>query len=227
MGTEDDAVRHELLMRMQRDVDARWAWVAADREDGGGSAVEAMEAVTAVDRENSAWLASVLEEYGWPTVSRVGEDGCRAAWLIAQHADHDVALQQRALALLEEAWRDGEAPPRHVAMLTDRVLVNSGLPQRFATQFTEIDGAYVPQPTEAGDVEARRAAMSLETVAEATRGMEEAYGPARSSRAVVRSVCPSCSAREEWTPPDPWVDPFTRTCAGCGADITFMPAASA
>lgn len=40
----------------------------------------------------------MLDEHGWPTQDLVGEQASSAAWLLAQHADFDVALQRRAPA---------------------------------------------------------------------------------------------------------------------------------
>ena len=45
-------------------------------------------------------LREIIEEYGWPTRQMVGVDGATAAWVIAQHSDHDLALQRQALALM-------------------------------------------------------------------------------------------------------------------------------
>ena len=58
-----------------------------------------------------------------------------AAWLMAQHAIHDPEFQRECLGLLEAAVWQGEASPRNLAYLTDRVLVHEGRPQRYGTQF--------------------------------------------------------------------------------------------
>jgi hypothetical protein len=62
----------------------------------------------------------------------VGKDGATAAWVIAQHADFDVDLQQELLDLMHEAGDDVDAS--EVAYLEDRVAVNRGEPQRYGTQ---------------------------------------------------------------------------------------------
>ena len=53
-------------------------------------------------------LAEILDEHGWPSHDLVGEDGSTAAWVIAQHADLDLELQQRALELLASLPRAGK-----------------------------------------------------------------------------------------------------------------------
>lgn len=54
-------------------------------------------------------LTEIMDEHGWPTAALVGADGARAAWLIAQHADRQLDVQRRALALMTAAV--SEAPP--------------------------------------------------------------------------------------------------------------------
>jgi hypothetical protein len=86
------------------------------------------------DVVRSLRLAEILDEHGWPTYDLVGEDGEDAAWTIAQHADHDPELQQRALELLRAAVAEGQASPGNLAYLTDRVAVGAGQPQTYGTQ---------------------------------------------------------------------------------------------
>ena len=66
-----------------------------------------------------------------------------------QHADHDIDFQKQALELLKEATTKGEAEKKNEAYLTDRILVNSGRPQIFGTQFyTDDQGNFGPRPIE-------------------------------------------------------------------------------
>ena len=50
--------------------------------------------------------AKLVERQGWPTRSQVGEQAAVSAWLLAQHADQDPALQRRCLDLMR-AFADG------------------------------------------------------------------------------------------------------------------------
>jgi hypothetical protein len=79
-------------------------------------------------------LKQLIAEFGWPTFDMVGKDGASAAWLIAQHADFDVTLQKQARDLLAAAVEVGQGDPAELAYLTDRVAVNSGMPQTYGTQ---------------------------------------------------------------------------------------------
>ncbi|MCC9308285.1 hypothetical protein LN042_14510 [Kitasatospora sp. RB6PN24] len=113
-------------------------------------------------------LAEIMDEHGWPTAALVGEDGARAAWLIAQHADRQLDVQRRALALMDAAVTEGAASPRDLAFLRDRTLVNEGRPQIYGTQIAGIrDGAPVPFPCEEPELmDARRAEVGIPPFAE-------------------------------------------------------------
>lgn len=76
----------------------------------------------------------ILEEYGFPGVDLVGENGSKNYWLIVQHADHDPAFQQRILDSMEIQVARQNANPENFAYLTDRVRANTGRPQLYGTQ---------------------------------------------------------------------------------------------
>lgn len=114
-------------------------------------------------------LAQVIDEIGWPGRSLVGEDGADAAWAIAQHGDRHNRARAGWLALLEEAASVGEADPRHLARLTDRVAMVAGGNQSYGTyaQLDEdgnIEWAFPVEGTLA-EVDARRGAIGLPTLA--------------------------------------------------------------
>lgn len=115
----------------------------------------------AVDSLHTARMKAIVDEHGWPTRDLVGEDGARAAWLLVQHADRHPEFQRRCLELMK-ASAPGQVGPLDVAYLTDRVLVNEGKLQVYATQFWTVDGALVPRPIqEPAKVESLRAAVGM------------------------------------------------------------------
>ncbi|MEU6866795.1 DUF6624 domain-containing protein [Streptomyces sp. NPDC046876] len=130
-----------------------------------------------IDAENTAWLTEVIAEHGWPGFSLVGEQGADDAWLLVQHADRVPDLQREALGLLKAAVEAGDAPPRHLAYLTDRVLVASGELQLYGTQYTGEGENLRPRPVrDAEHLDERRAAMGLETAAAYDRRVRATYG---------------------------------------------------
>jgi hypothetical protein len=125
-----------------------------------------------LEHARSARMAEIIAATGWPGYSQVGEDGSSAAWLLVQHADHDVELQERALMLLEQAVAAGEASPGNFAYLTDRVCVNLDRRQVYGTQFHGSGSSFGPMPiTDRPRLDKRRARMGLEPFAEYERAL--------------------------------------------------------
>lgn len=129
------------------------------------------------DRANTAMLPRIVEEQGWPKVSQVGKAAANAAWLLAQHADHDPPFQLRALRLMEPLTATGEVPRPNFAYLYDRVMLKITGKQRYGTQMHCVDGRHSPRPIENPQrLEALRKSMELPTMAEYQSLMEKAYG---------------------------------------------------
>lgn len=112
--------------------------------------------------ERTDRLREIIARHGWPTFRLVGTDGSTAAWVIAQHSDHDPAFQKRALALMKAAARAGQADRIELAYLTDRVAVNHGRQQVYGTQVTCIGEEVGPAPLiDPEHVDERRASVGL------------------------------------------------------------------
>lgn len=128
-----------------------------------------------VDSGNTIRMKEIVSQIGWPTVSKVGSEASHVAWLLVQHADHDVDFQEQCLKLMKEA-KEPEVSNKDIAYLEDRVRVNRKIPQLFGTQFTEVDGWFVPKEIwEPEEVDARRALMGLGTLQEGISRMEDKY----------------------------------------------------
>lgn len=128
-----------------------------------------------VHRRNCARLLEIIKEHGWTGKSLVGEDGAKAAWIIAQHAISDPALKRHCLTLIEEAVRKGEAPAWQMAYLIDRIRVFEGRKQVYGLQF-DWDEAGEMSPREIEDidnVDNRRRTVGLPPLAESVRRQRE------------------------------------------------------
>jgi len=90
-----------------------------------------------ITKKNSDKLKAIIKKYGWPTISLVGKRSNRGAWLIVQHADHDVEFQEKCLKLMQKIWAENpnDIAVTNLAFLKDRTLVNRGKKQLFGTQF--------------------------------------------------------------------------------------------
>lgn len=162
-----DPLAKELFIRVARDqrrlsvpnklsgVDAEALWIARIPE------------IRPRIVENSEWLKSVLDRIGWFDISRFGASASQAAWLLVQHSDHDPAFQRAMIERLRAKVAAGEAQPRSLAYLVDRVAVNAGQLQTYGTQGRCVGpGDWQPRAlVDAGGLDARRAAVGLEPIA--------------------------------------------------------------
>jgi hypothetical protein len=175
----DDALRAELLRRVDEDQAARKALIGGRPSDPA-----ALKAIEAIDRRNTAWLKGVVDARGWPGKSLVADDGAHAAWLLVQHADRDREFQRRCLGLLREAQQKGEATGQDLAYLTDRLLVADGKKQLYGTQFRRLgDGPMEPNPIEdEANVDRRRKEVGLMPMAEYTAFVRSMYDAKKEPR---------------------------------------------
>lgn len=160
----NEELRTELLDRFAEDQAVRTG-IAPPGDDR--TPEELFGQMDAVDAANTAWMKEILDAFGWPGWSLVGEDGSTAAWALCQHADLDPPFQERCLGYLIGAVEADDASPGDMAYLIDRVRVAKGLPQVYGTQVQPgPDGEPEPRtPIEDPDgVDARRAAAGLGTL---------------------------------------------------------------
>ncbi|UCC72797.1 MAG: hypothetical protein JSV86_20985 [Gemmatimonadota bacterium] len=157
MGQEDQRDRQQMMA------------IAAARDTA------AMRRLWEADSARSARIAEVIEAHGWPGLSLVGEAGADAAFLVVQHSP-STEFQKQVLPLLTEAAESGEASKEQMALLTDRVLVSEGQPQRYGTQAKIVDGRVVLDPIQdEPNVDARRAEIGLMPLAEYVALLERIY----------------------------------------------------
>lgn len=146
------------------------------------SGVEAADAklvakIRALDKKHARRVSAIFDELGrWPGRSLVGREGSQATFVLVQHADFDVELQKRAVNLLVEAVENGEASPKPVAYLTDRVRLKEGKKQLFGTQAEIEDGSVRIKPVlEPEGLAERRRQMGLVPMDEYIEHLEKAY----------------------------------------------------
>lgn len=123
-------------------------------------------------------LWEILDDHQtWPGRRLVGDDGSRAAWVVAQFSIEDPALQKRCLEALEVAVACGDADPVHYAYLLDRVRMADGLDQLYGSQFVIGDrGVLVPWPVDdEARVDTRRRRLGLAPFATHAAAMAEEW----------------------------------------------------
>lgn len=160
--TTNEAVREKLLALVAEDARVR-AELAAD-----GSLFQGYNArMREVHERNADALAKIIDAHGWPGFAVAGADGAAAAWRIAQHAIGLPDFQRRCFQLLEEATARGDAAPKHVALLDDRIAFNERRPQKYGTQF-DWDETGKMSPWRLDDpaaVDRRRAELGMKSMA--------------------------------------------------------------
>jgi len=167
-------LREELLKRLAADQKIR---MELNQKYKGSLPPEELEAMTKLDKENTAWIKQKMSKHGWLGTSLVGMDGAQAAFILVQHAVHDAEFQKQALELLHKAVADGEAFPVHLAFLTDRVRLAQGKPQVYGTQtrVTKEGKFEVPPIEDEANVDKRRADVGLEPIADYIQKMRQRY----------------------------------------------------
>ena len=91
------------------------------------------------DEKNWSRLNEMIVEYGFPTQKLIGKDAMQGVFLIIQHADGNKEWQKSQLPNLEKAALQGDLSKSNYAYLFDRIKVNSSLPQRYGSQFENVN----------------------------------------------------------------------------------------
>ena len=124
----------------------------------------------AVHIRNATALEQIIDDIGYPAIEKVGEEANEAAWLVIQHAISCPEFMKKCARLLEAAVADGQADPKQLAYLTDRIAVFEGRSQLYGTQF-DWDEAGEMSPNPVDDIEKvdhRRKAIGLNSLEEQT-----------------------------------------------------------
>ena len=106
----------------------------------------------------------IVQQYGFPGYSLVGENGSNSFWAIVQHCDDDLNFQQQVLKLIGAEVKRHDASAENYAYLMDRVLINKGQKQLYGTQVHFNTKTKHSEPLPIQDsigVDARRTAVGL------------------------------------------------------------------
>lgn len=134
--------------------------------------------INAQDRVHTDRLKALIASHGWPKISETSERTAATAVMIANHSG-DIEFQRHVLALLEPLAKSHEARPEDYARLYDRVATIDRRPQRYGTQGTTCNAGKYAVPSDLEDPEgldARRAAMGLQPMAEYLALLDKMYG---------------------------------------------------
>ena len=85
-------------------------------------------------QENYTEVMNLLDQYGWPTYSMVGDLAADAPLLVINHVV-DEETRMKYLPQIKEACFNSEGSCMEFAKIQDRILVNTGKPQIYGMQF--------------------------------------------------------------------------------------------
>jgi len=114
--------------------------------------------------ENSVEAIEIIDQYGWPKISEVGEPAATTVYYIIQHGE--AALRKKYLPYLKATCEAKEAPWLWYATMYDRILSDEGKKQCYGTQFSLGKGGVTERnPIEAPEfVNKRRRALGIDPI---------------------------------------------------------------
>ena len=126
-----------------------------------------------IDYDNTDFMKRLVSEGGWPKISEVGKKAANIAWLLVQHADHDLTFQKECLKLIQKL-DEGEVNKADVAYLVDRILVAEGKPQIYGTQFYNEANRLTPRKIkDKANLDKRRREVGLESFKSYKKTMQQ------------------------------------------------------
>lgn len=125
----------------------------------------------AMHERNAEKLISIIDEIGYPTGDKVGEEASEASWMIIQHAIGRPVFMKKCLTLLKESVTNKTGNPLHLAYLADRIAVFEGNHQHYGTQFDwDLHGELSPTNIDnMQHVNERRKLIGLNSLEEQTK----------------------------------------------------------
>ena len=167
----DQVLKSELLKMRDTDQDIRRRYIDGSEDKRKALAAE----MELIDKTLTDRLKEMVATKGWPTIHMVGIKASGAAALILIHSP-DHKFQTKMLPQLQKLVDHDQIVGSDIALITDKLLVADGKPQRFGTQFGERDGKMVMSPVEDPDhLEQRREKYLLPPMAEYKKMLADMY----------------------------------------------------
>jgi hypothetical protein len=122
--------------------------------------------IAPIDEKNTQRIKQIIEEIGYPTISKVGKTASFNTWLLVQHSP-DQSFRSSCLQLMQNEKND--INPQNIAYLEDRLNMLQNKPQRYGTQLRqdqETGRLKLYTITDIKTVNDARQAVGLETLEE-------------------------------------------------------------
>jgi hypothetical protein len=140
--------------------------------------VELRSSIRKHDSINLSTVQSIIDLFGWLGPEKIGEQGSQTLFLVIQHAD--LKTQLKYLPVLREAVEKGNALPRELAFLEDRVALRQNKKQIYGSQLwtNRTLGRTFTQPViDPDNLDKRRASVWLEPMNEYLKPFKEIWDP--------------------------------------------------
>lgn len=122
-------------------------------------------------------LEEIVNRFGYPGYSLVGEAGSQNFWVMVQHCDSDPGFQSTILEKLKVEVDNKNADASNFGLLTDRVKLNTGEKQIYGSQVTYnfLGQAYPKNLADSVNVNKKRAEIGLEPIEEYLNSMTQMH----------------------------------------------------
>ena len=84
---------------------------------------------------NAHRLNEIIDQYGFPSLEKVGKEASKAAWLVVQHAISLPSFMKKYRDMIMSTQDLGQHSKEQLAYLSDRIAVYEERPQLYGTQF--------------------------------------------------------------------------------------------
>lgn len=120
-----------------------------------------------IDKRNLIRIKQIVQEFGCITISKFSRETSENAWLIIQHAVHDLDFMEYYCKLMEDNFDD--IVKSNFAKLKDRTLVHRNRAQLYGTHFSRGPKEvhfHVDEIEDIENVDKRRSEVGLGTLKE-------------------------------------------------------------
>jgi len=159
-----------------------------------------------IHNRNAEALSEIIDQIGYPTIERVGEEASEAAWYVIQHAISQPVFMKRCAQLLEQEYLKDDRYARPFAYLSDRIASFEGTLQLYGTQFDwDENGQLSPKPFDDLErVNARRKLIGLHSLEEQTVYMRQEAR--RENERPPKDLEQRRKAYDQWRKQVGWID---------------------
>ncbi len=122
-----------------------------------------------VDNIHNYRIWKIIKKYDYPTQKLIGKKSMKDFWLLIQHQDYDLDLQEKCFKYCDFELKEK-------AFLMDRILLHKGKKQKFGTQYMLENNKLVLKPVlDIKNLNKRRIKCGLNTVEEQTNKIRKRH----------------------------------------------------